>query len=138
MTPAEMTAWAKSPEGKQALMNANAGAWGGPTIPDRLHAHLDSYFVDRLNPSRQGGVHRVLTWFRVAPWHQLLGKGPANMHQVMGELRAAATVIGSLPDLIAEAGDEVGLTPEQIQQMADSVAAKVDRVTVIVEDPAGS
>lgn len=34
MTPEQMTAWAKSPAGKQALMNAAAGAWRGTTIPD--------------------------------------------------------------------------------------------------------
>lgn len=77
-------------------------------------------------------VHRALTWFRVAPWHQILGKGPQNMHGVMGELRAAVT--GSLPELIREAGDEIGLTPEQTEQLATSVAAKVERVTVVVED----
>lgn len=48
--------------------------------------------LDAAKPAAQRRKpHRALIWLRVAPWHQMLGRTTANMHQVIGELRAAAT-----------------------------------------------
>lgn len=80
----------------------------------------------------QEDIPMELVNLRIAPWHQLLGGGPQNMHGVMAELRSAIT--GTLPALIREAGDEVGLTPAQIEAMSSAIAAKVERVTVVVEE----
>lgn len=77
-------------------------------------------------------IHKALAWLRAAPWHQDMGRSGKNFHAVVGEIHAAVT--SALPKLVREAGDEIGLTPEQTEQLATSVASKVERVTVVVED----
>lgn len=140
MTPGQLLAALQNPAVAQELKNITAGAWAGPTIPLRLHQHLDAYFLSRLDPAdfTPDQMHAVKVAFASVAWHQILGRNNGqdgrplvNMHTVMGEMHVLAA---TLPDLIAEAGDEIGLTPEQTEALASAVAEKVERVTVVVDE----
>lgn len=96
-----------------------------------LSRALDDIFKANDLASPPETIHSALRHLRVAPWHQELGRSGKSMHQVIGEIHAVVT---QLPALVAEAGDEIGLTPEQAEALAASIASKVERVTVVVEE----
>ncbi|MGH7790961.1 MAG: hypothetical protein ACREOB_01470, partial [Thermodesulfobacteriota bacterium] len=58
------------------------------TTQAEFNSLMSTWWNSKLNPlnGSQVNVPPELRNLRVAPWHQLLGAGPLNMHGVMGEL----------------------------------------------------
>ncbi|MGH7791487.1 MAG: hypothetical protein ACREOB_04150, partial [Thermodesulfobacteriota bacterium] len=91
-----------------------------------------------LNGS-QVNVPPELRNLRVAPWHQLLGAGPLNMHGVMGELllstRDQGLQITALTAAVAALSANEDLSAEEMTAVINAaIANAVIDVDVTVKD----